>query len=342
LRVEDRAAEPEGESVESRVLEAMRGFAQGEERDLTRATTATVQPQEVSTFLWDLLRDSAVVLRTGVRTIDTTKKSIKWPTLTGDITADYYDELEEIDESDPTLDDYELTVAKKIAAIVKASVEALEDSDPSLRDIVTKNLGTVLGLKLDRELIAGSGENNEIQGMLNLDGVQELDMEGAPLADYSWFYKARGMLAQEHVTDPLVVLMNTRVDTGLSLLKEYAAAESNSPLQRPSDVPVPFVSSQVPITTGSGEAPDTSSVLVYAPSRVIVVRRIGVDAAQILIDASAAFETDAVLFKGRVRAALGTVYPKAIVKLTNVASPPIDGAPLSEVHAPARKARRAA
>jgi len=157
------------------VLDAMRGVPAGEERDLTRVTAVPVEPQELSTYLWDLLRPFTVVLQSGVRTIDTQRKSVKWPQLTGDITADYYDELKPITESDPTFGEFELPVAKAIKALVRASAEALEDSDPDLLTVVTQNLGVILGLKLDAELLAGKTSGG-ITGLLNIAGIQEVDM----------------------------------------------------------------------------------------------------------------------------------------------------------------------
>jgi HK97 family phage major capsid protein/HK97 family phage prohead protease len=340
LRVEDRAARPDGESVETRVLDAMRDVPAGEERDLTRVTAVPVEPQELSTFLWDLLRPFTVVLASGVRTIDTQRKSVKWPVLTGDITANYVSELEEIPESDPTFEDFELPVAKAIKALVKASAEALEDSDPDLLTVITQNLGVILGLKLDRELIAGSTTGG-ITGLLNIEGIQELDAGGESLADYDWYFKAAGMLQDAHVAGPYAVLMSTRVDTGLSLIKQFTSAGSNVPLGRPAGVPAPFVTSQMPVKTGTGGAPDTSDVLVYAPSRVVVLRRVGVDAAQVLVDRSEEFSRDAVLVKGRVRAGLGTPYPQSIVRIRNVASPAIDTLPmLTPAPAPAGARKR--
>ena len=189
--------------------------------------------------------------------------------------------------------------------------------------VVTQNLGVILGLKLDAELIAGKTSGG-ITGLLNIEHIQTIDLKGAALKDYDWYYQARGMLSEQHVGGPYAVLMHSRVDTALSRLKEYEAAQSNTPLQRPSDVPAPGVTSQMPLTKGKEAKPDTTDVLVYAPQRVTVLRRVGVDAAQVLVDRSEEFSKDNVLIKGRVRAGLGTPYPQSIVRLENVASPPID------------------
>jgi len=126
------------------------------------------------------------------------------------------------------------------------------------------------------------------------------------------------------VPGPYVAIMHSRVDTALSLLKEFTTAGSNVPLARPAGVPAPFVTSQLPLAAAKESKPPASDILVYAPQRVTVLRRVGVDAAQVLVDRSEEFSKDSVLIKGRVRAGQGTPYPQAIVRLKNVASPPVE------------------
>jgi HK97 family phage major capsid protein/HK97 family phage prohead protease len=314
LTVEARNATDDHGNVEARVFDAMASVPKGESRSLTHATSAPVTPQDLQTFLWDLLRDQAVVIASGVRVIDTARKSVKFPTLTGDIVADFFDELEEITESDPGFDEFEIE-PKAIKALVRGSAEAFEDSDPDLLRVVTSNLATILSLKLDRECLVGNASKG-FKGMANMTGVQSLAVDGA-LTDYDPFIKALGMLAEQHVAGPYAVVMHPRVATALDLLKEFTTAEANVALPRPANFPPVYVTSQLPV---SGGADPASTVLVYAPSRIILGRRRDTT---IEVDRSQEFTNDAVLVRGKVRAALGTPYPQAIVKLTGVASPPI-------------------
>src|SRR5581483_6671449 len=122
-----------------------------------------------STFLWDRLRDQAVVLASGIRAITTSNKTVKWPRLVSDVTADFYDELDEIDETDPGFDEWEID-PKAIKALVRGSSEAFDDSDPDLLTIVRQNLETILALKLDRELLVGSSTKG-FAGMANAAGI---------------------------------------------------------------------------------------------------------------------------------------------------------------------------
>ena len=221
LTLESRSAPDPAQTVEARYFDAIRSVPRGESRSLTLATAASVEPAEMSTFLFDQLRPRSVVLASGVPVVSTDRKSIKYPTLTGDVLADFVGELDPIDATDPTLDEIEIT-PKSIKSLGRASSEALDDSSPSLLTIVQNNLNTVLALKLDAELLVGASENG-FDGILNTDNRQTLS--GATLVDYSWFVKAVSKLVESHVPGPYEVLMHPRTACVLGLLKEFDAAK---------------------------------------------------------------------------------------------------------------------
>jgi HK97 family phage major capsid protein len=321
LTVESRNADA-GASVESRVLEAMRGVPKGESRSLTTSTVDSVTPPDLQTFLWDLLRDNSVVLQSGVRLFTTSRKSISWPELTQDMQADFFDELDEITATDLDFDTFELE-PKKIAALARGSSEAFDDSDPSLMQIVTSNLGTILGLKFDAQCLTGDTATTPkgFDGLVKLAG-QTINV-GGPLVNYDPFIEAFGALAEQHVPPPYVVVTHPRVTTALDLVKEYTASQSNVGLPRPVGFPPVYVTSQIGLTTGTTP---TTTALVYAPRFVTVVRRMDTT---IEIDRSAEFTTDAVLVRGRVRVTIGSPHTNAIVKLTGINAPVIGGVTVS-------------
>lgn len=316
LAVEDRTA-ADTPNVESRILDAIRSVPPGESRDLTHATAAEVTPDEVSTQLWQKLRPQSVVLASGVPVIATDRKKVTWPTLTGDVSVDFYDELEQIVKDDPDFDQFEVE-PKAIKGLVRASAEDVEDSDPSVTQIVTDNLYTQMAYRFDGEAIIG-GTSKGFPGMGKLAG-QTLDMKEAAFEDYDPIIAAMGLLADAGVPGPYAVIMHSRVATSIDRLKEYTAGATNVPLARPEGLPPFYTSPQVGLKAGTGEKPDTSPVLVYAPKMLLVVRRL---AAEVQIDRSMEFDHDAVFFKGRARAAMGTNYPEAIVQIKNVATPKI-------------------
>jgi HK97 family phage major capsid protein/HK97 family phage prohead protease len=307
LMVEDRSATGgEGDNVETRVLDAMKAVPKGEARALTTADASAgpVTPPQLSTYLWDRLRDQAVVLASGVRVITTSNKTIKWPRLISDTTADFFDELEEITESDPGFDEWEIS-PKAIKALVRGSSEAFDDSDPDLLTIVRQNLETILALKLDRELLVGNAVKGFL-GMTNAAGISVMDAGGAA-DNYDVFVKAIGVLAGLHVPGPYAIATHPWVQTHMGLLKTTIGET----LQRPDGVPAFATTTQV----GHDNTAGTASAIVYAPKSVAVVRRQDVE---ILVDRSQEFSMDAVLVRGKIRATLFLPYPQAVVRIDNL------------------------
>ena len=270
LVVEDRSGEG-GKPVENRILDAMAAVPKGEARDLTHATAEPVEPPELATFLWDRLREQSVVLASGVPVVSTDRKSVKWPSLIGDIEVDFYGELEEIKEDDPEFDDFELE-PKAIKGLVRGSSEAFEDSDPDLLQIVQNNLTASMSLKFDAEALVG-GSAKGFKGMAKMEGVQTLDMKEAEFADYDAILAAVGLLAAANVPGPYAVAMHPLVATSIDRLKQFTTAETNIPLPRPEGLPPIYVSPQVGKATGKEGKPDTSPVLVDAPRSLLCVRR---------------------------------------------------------------------
>lgn len=318
LAVEDRAATG-GAPIEERIIDAMAAVPSGEKRDLTHATAEPVEPPELSTFVWDNLRDMSVLLASGVPVIPTNRKSVKFPTITGDIEVDFYDELEQIEESDPELDEFEVE-PRAIKGLVRGSSEAFEDSSPDLLNLVQSNLATSMGLRLDREGIVGNSTKG-FKGLTTMSGTQALDMKKGGLADYDALIAAVGLLAEAGVPGPYAVIMHPRVATALDRLKEFTTEETNVPLARPDGLPPIYVTKQIGLKAGTGEDPDTSPVVVYAPKSLAVVRRLET---KIEIDRSKDFDEDAVYVRGKARAALGTAYPEAVCVIKNVAAPKIE------------------
>lgn len=309
LQVEDRAADAHG-TVEERTIEAMRGVPAGESRALTEVDNAApVTPPELSTMLWDRLRDMAVVLASGVPVITTDRESIKWPRLVGDMTADFYDELEEIVESDPEFGEFDVK-PKAIKALARGSAEAFEDSDPDLLQLLQAHMQTILSLKLDRELLVGNAVKG-FKGLTNATGVTALDAAG-DMDNYDLMLRAAGVLAGQFVPGPYVAVGHPWVATNMSLWKDETG--SQRPLERPEGVPPMYLTTQV----GRNATAGTSTVIVYAPAQLAVVRRRDVT---VEVDRSQEFTKDAVLLRGKVRATLFLPYTEAVVKITNVPAP---------------------
>jgi HK97 family phage major capsid protein/HK97 family phage prohead protease len=308
LRVEDRA-DPRG-TPEARILDAMRAVPQGESRDLTHATAEPVEPDDLRTVLIDKLRETAAIFATGVNVVPTDKRAVHWPVLTGDLTAAFYDELEEITPSDVTLDEFSVPV-KAIKALVRGSSEAFEDSDPSLMQIVTDNLNLTLALKGDRDLTIGNDPKG-FKGLTQITGTQSIAV-GGPLS-WDHILKAAALLGESKIPGPYAVLMGPRPALTLALTKEETG--SNAYLNVPAGVPPIYNSFWLPVTG----TPPKSTAVVFAPSQVTVVVRRDIT---VEVDRSQEFSKDAVLVRGKYRLGMDVLHPESIVKLTGIDAPAI-------------------
>lgn len=308
LRVEERQVAqmtPRG-----RVERAIAAVPAGECRDLVRANVDPVEPDDIRAVLLDRLRDTAVLARAGVPIVATERGIATWPRLTGDVGVSFYNELEPITESDPVMDDFAVPV-KKLATLTRVSTEALEDSDPSLAQILVDNITVAMALKADRELLVGSDPKG-FAGIMNVAGTQSIAVGGALTWDV--LLKATAMLLEADVPPPYAVLLGPRPALALDLLKESG---TGAYVSAPASVPQILSTSHFAVSGGA--APATSAV-VFAPRAQMIVLRRGVT---VEVDRSREFEIDGVLFRGRHRLGLGVPYPASIVKLTGVAAPAI-------------------
>src|SRR5207245_981160 len=111
-----------------------------------------------------------------------------------------------------------------------------------------------------------------------------IDASGT-MTNYDAILRGVGLLAGAHIPGPYAVLAHPWTATALSLLKRQA--DNNEQLARPDGVPPFFLTSQV----GRNNTQATSTMLVYAPAHVPVVRRRDVT---VEVDRSQEFSRDAV------------------------------------------------
>lgn len=315
LRVEDRAAEPPP-TVEARVIDALRSINKGEARSLSTTTASPVTPEEQGTFLWDKLRAASVMLAAGVRVIPTSREKVVWPRLTADVAPDWYAEEEQIAAGDPGFGTLEAD-PHKLAHRVELSNEVIDDSTPSITDVLNSHLATMLGLKLDASMLIGNPAANadSIRGLKYVASIQTISMgtNGAALTNYDPLIRAVGMLRDANVPGPYAVVMATRELTALELLKE--ATGSNLQLAAPADLPPIYTTTQLPVNETKGTASNASSAYVFAPAEIVLVRRAD---AQIELDRSRLFDKDMSEMRAKARADLVVPNPVAVVQVNGI------------------------
>lgn len=316
LRVEDRAASSDPATVEARVMDALRSIQKGEARSLNTTTASPVAPDEQGTFLWDKLRAASVMLAAGVRVIPTSRETVVWPRLTSDVAPDWYAEEAPITPGDPGFGTLSAT-PHKLAHLVVLSNEVIDDSEPSIVEVVNSHLLTMLALRLDASMLIGNPASNaaSIRGLKYQAGIQTISMgtNGAQLTNYDPFVRAVGLLRDANVPPPYAALLHTRDLTALELLKELTG--SSQQLAAPAGLPPFFTTTQLPVNETKGTATTASSAYVFAPAELVLVRRYD---AVIELDRSRLFNSDQSEMRGKARADLVLPNPQAVVRIDGI------------------------
>jgi len=294
LRVEDRNDRGDNEDVERRVVEALREVRKGETRSLSLTSADAITPPELSSFLFEKLRPGSVALQAGIVVVPTDRKEISWPKLSADIDPEWVESGEEIEVGDPTLTTLEAK-PKKLAHIVKVENEVIDDSEPSVVDVLNNHLGTMLGLKLDKGIFEGNAvvaNSKEIVGLIKQAGIQKAKKP----TSYDPFIEAVGKLQDKNAPGPYVAVGPPSVFTLLALLKN----KNEDQLSAPKEMPTVFTSTQI------------ANTFVFSPSQVVLVRR---QDAEIELDRSRLFNEDESEVRGKLRADLLLPNPEAVVVL---------------------------
>lgn len=318
LRVADRPARAAEPPIEQRVLAAIRDVRRGESRALT--TAASISPGELSNYLFDKLRATSVALRAGLTVIATDKDSVVFPTLTADVSPAWYAEAATLTAGDPTFASVTAT-PRKLAHLVALSNEVIDDSDPSVLNVLNGHLATVLGLKLDLGIFEGSGTAPEIRGLANVAGIQTVSMgtNGAQVTNLDPFADAVEKLQTANATAGAFVLGPRTWATIRKLKDTQGRPLINSGVgdtpARLYDVPV-YVSAQLSVTETQGTATNQcSSVYAFDPAQVVLVRRSEVE---VEVDRSRLFNSDQSEVRAKLRADLIVPNPTAVCRVVGI------------------------
>jgi hypothetical protein len=319
LKVEDRDAKPaESRNVDKAISEAIRAVPAGESRALT--TAVSVSPGELSTTLFDKLRSQSVVLSSGAVTVLTTDSdSVTYPTITVDTAPTNYAEGATITPGDPTLATV-VAVPQKIAHLVQLSNEVIDDSDPSIVQVVTDNLLRATAVKLDQQLIEGTGTPPQLSGLHTLAGVQTM-ASAAIMANFDWASDALALLEGVGGT-PAAWIMASRTYAQVRKLKKGAGdvtpvmgAERGGPSNASPltlfGVPM-FHSNQVSITDAPGTA---TAVHLVGEGAVVYVNR---QSPVVEVDRSRLFNSDQSEIRIKTRGNLIAAIPNGVVRITGM------------------------
>ena len=299
LRVEDRSHHGEMRPIETRIVDAIRSVRRGEARALTTADTSAgpVIPDQLNAYIWQFVETNTVFLGSGVPSISTDRNELVMPMFNDGLDIAWVAELEQIPKGDPDLD--EITAKpKKLAHIVEASSEALDDSSPDLMAFIQAALLRAVARKFDRDALIGNDPKG-ITGIGTLAAPATLD-GWAVLQQAAAAISAKGFPAA-----PVAIL-----HPFTALAFDTLTDEGRNPLMRPDGLPRILTSDQLPITAGTADA------LVYSPSAVLVVRRRD---ATIDVDRTGDyFQNDSAGVRVRMRADVVVGRPTGVVKITGL------------------------
>lgn len=130
----------------------------------TLAEGGALVPTEYVAEVIELLRGRAVVRSLGAVSLPMNSGSLTMPKLTGGATASYIGEGQNIQKSQPTTGQLQLS-AKKLAALVPISNDLLRDSSPNADAIVRDDLVSAMALREDLAFIRDDGTQNKPKGM---------------------------------------------------------------------------------------------------------------------------------------------------------------------------------
>jgi HK97 family phage major capsid protein len=270
-------------------------------------------PVLLAAQLIDTMRAKSRVLQAGAATIRMDEGEVMYAKLTGDGSAAWRAESQEITESQPTFGGIRFT-AKNLARLVKVPRELLEDSvniQAKLPEVLARSMAD----ELDRAAMFGLGAALEPMGVFNMSGVNSVSMgaNGAALTSYSQLLDAIEAIETDNAEAPTAAIMHPRT------ARVYAglADTTEQPLQRPDALKnVSFLTTtKVPIDQVQGGATNASSILLGGWSELVIAMRSQVTL-QILNERYGEFNQ--VGFLVTLRADVGAWHEEAFAKIIGI------------------------
>ncbi|MCC6718231.1 MAG: phage major capsid protein [Acetobacteraceae bacterium] len=314
----------EGLSFGRYVAGSLTGRWQGAERERELRTMASTSgatggflvPEPLSNVLIDLVRNRAVFVQAGARTIPMASSSQRVPMVASDPTAYLRGEGQEITESDASFAAYNLH-AYSIAALLRFNNELAEDA-PGFDAMLTSALSSTLALKLDALSLYGTGASQPI-GLRNLTGAAEETMggNGAALTNYDPFLTLMQTIEEANGM-ATVAIMAPRTRTKLAKLVTGISGDLTK-LTPPADFTAlrRLVSNQVSITETQGSSGVASTAFMGDFTQCAVALRQGITIEMSRV-ADDAFSKNQTLIRAIMRADIAWFRPAHVGRLIGV------------------------
>lgn len=151
-------------------------------RDMSTLTATAggnlVQTNYMPGSFIELLRARAIMMQLGVRVLDGLVGNVAISKQTGASTAYWVTEGSDTTQSDVTIGMINMT-PKTITGKTATTRNLLMQSNPSIDSLLMSDLSKVLGLGIDKAIIAGTGLSGQPTGILNTAGIGSISCTSA-------------------------------------------------------------------------------------------------------------------------------------------------------------------
>jgi HK97 family phage major capsid protein len=253
------------------------GFFMPADALYAKRTTMTVGTDSVGGYLKptehrdDLFVDALTavsrVVELGARVIPNVVGDVAIPTKSGKTTVEHVGESGAASESNMTFGQIQMT-PRTATANAKYSRKLLKQGVPGIESLLSEDLRTQIGVKLDEMAINGSGSSNEPNGVLNTTGIGDVAGGTNGLAP-AWSHIVSLVEDCEVANAPeerLAFLTNAAVKAKLSKTAKVTSTDSKMLLDDPWDKIYGqrfAVSNNVPSTLTKGSSSGVCSALIY-------------------------------------------------------------------------------
>lgn len=277
---------------------------------LSTSAGSILKPEEVHELIVQPTQEQSVAMRTAT-VVPTDTSEFRFPVVTEDAASGFYLEGEDIELTDPVVDEV-IARPKKVAALVKVSRELAEDSSPEATALVGASVARDMAKKIDAAWFAASTPKGPA-GLASLIGTAG-SVAGGSYVNLDAMAQAISLIEDVGGT-PTAFVSNSSTVLALSTLKKQDG--SNEPLLSPN------------LATGATQrierqllgvrlhsTPDTNLaddvIWAYDRSKVFVVLRRDVDLA---VDPSYFFGSDSLAVRCTMRVDFAFPHPQSVVRV---------------------------
>lgn len=307
---ESQRTAPRGEAAARAFLPSLREY---EARAMSVGSDSAggyLAPEQQSTVFFDRLRANSIMLNIGIPLLPMDGYDMNVPGLSGSATASTFAENAEITASTLTIKAVKLT-ARKLGCLVVASREVMADARPDLREIISRDLVSTMGLALDAGLLSGDGSGSSLTGLRNLAGVTVTTL-GTGSGGFIQLDDIANAVSRMRANNaqPGAIVMHPRTEAQIRLLKDgdghylWQPSVASEVAARLFGLPI-FTSSQVSVTENVGGSATKSWLAVVDPQQLVIGQRATVE---LLYDPYSKSSFDQVLIRATARfAGLGVL-----------------------------------